>query len=138
MSAVYSLGAILSLPLVPWVTDHLGRRLSIVSGSVFMVIGAALQAASQDCMWSCSYEHTFGDLTERYSVAMFIVARLLLGFGIPFAIVAASSLIGGMFLFIRSAISMLTGPRIQSFRIQKKGLFLDHCLILATLSVSFT
>ncbi|KAF5370973.1 hypothetical protein D9757_009896 [Collybiopsis confluens] len=75
MSAIYSLGAILSLPLVPWVTDHLGRRLSIVTGSVFMVIGAALQAASQD-------------------FAMFVIARLLLGFGIPFAIVAASSLIG--------------------------------------------
>ncbi|KIK66534.1 hypothetical protein GYMLUDRAFT_38267 [Collybiopsis luxurians FD-317 M1] len=75
MSAVYSLGAIVALPLVPWITDHLGRRLAIVFGSVFMVIGAAIQTASQN-------------------FAMFVVARLILGFGIPFAIVAASSLIG--------------------------------------------
>lgn len=49
MSAIYSLGAIVVLPLVPWVSDHLGRRMAIVFGSVLMVIGAALQTASQNC-----------------------------------------------------------------------------------------
>jgi MFS family permease len=32
--------------------------------------------------------------TYRFVVAMFVIARIILGFGIPFAIVAASSLIG--------------------------------------------
>ncbi|KAK0190362.1 general substrate transporter [Armillaria mellea] len=75
MSAIYSLGAIAVLPFVPYVTDHLGRRWAIVFGSILMIIGAALQTASQN-------------------FAMFVCSRLILGFGIPFAIVAASSLIG--------------------------------------------
>ena len=33
-------------------------------------------------------------MTWRFAVAMFVIARFLLGFGIPFAIVAASSMIG--------------------------------------------
>ncbi|TFK32678.1 general substrate transporter [Crucibulum laeve] len=75
MSAIYSLGAICALPIVPYVTDGLGRRNAILLGSVLMVIGAVLQTAAQN-------------------FAMFIIARFILGLGIPFAIVAASSLIG--------------------------------------------
>jgi len=75
ISAMYSLGAIVVLPLVPLVTDRLGRRNAIALGSVLMIIGAAIQTASQN----------FG---------MFVASRLIIGLGIPFAIVAASSLIG--------------------------------------------
>ncbi|KAH7926788.1 general substrate transporter [Leucogyrophana mollusca] len=75
MSAMYSLGAIVAVPLVPYVTDTMGRRRAIVFGSVLMIIGAVLQAAAQN-------------------LAMFIIARFILGLGIVFAIVAASSLIG--------------------------------------------
>ncbi|ESK94080.1 hexose transporter [Moniliophthora roreri MCA 2997] len=75
MSAIYSLGAIIVLPVVPWVSDHLGRRWAIIVGSIIMMIGAAIQAAAQN-------------------FAMFVCGRLLLGCGIPFAIIAASSLIG--------------------------------------------
>ncbi|KAK7029379.1 hypothetical protein VNI00_014633 [Paramarasmius palmivorus] len=75
MSAIYSLGAIIVLPAVPWVSDHLGRRWAIILGSIIMMMGAAIQAAAQN-------------------FAMFVCGRLLLGCGIPFAIVAASSLIG--------------------------------------------
>ncbi|KAJ7018454.1 hexose transporter [Mycena alexandri] len=75
MTAAYSLGAICALPIVPYVNDHLGRRMAIIFGSLLMVIGAALQTASQN-------------------FAMFVVSRAILGLGIPFAIVAASSLIG--------------------------------------------
>lgn len=75
ISAMYSLGAIVVLPLVPPVTDHLGRRNAITLGSVLMIIGAAIQTASQN-------------------FAMFVISRLIIGLGIPFAIVAASSLIG--------------------------------------------
>ena len=49
MSAIYSLGAIVVLPVVPWVSDNWGRRWAIVLGSVLMVIGAAIQAAAQNC-----------------------------------------------------------------------------------------
>ncbi|KAJ7746715.1 general substrate transporter [Mycena olivaceomarginata] len=75
MLAVYSLGAIIGFPAVPYVNDVLGRRMSIIIGSALMIIGATLQAAAQN-------------------FAMFIISRLILGLGIPFAIVAVSSLIG--------------------------------------------
>ncbi|EKM59909.1 uncharacterized protein PHACADRAFT_250708 [Phanerochaete carnosa HHB-10118-sp] len=75
MSALYSLGSIASLPFVPFVSDRLGRRMAILLGSAIMIVGAVLQMAAQN-------------------FAMFVVARFLLGFGIPFAIVAASSMIG--------------------------------------------
>ncbi|KAL7271328.1 hypothetical protein RUND412_005921 [Rhizina undulata] len=75
MSASYSLGCILALPFVPAVNDRWGRRMSIVLGSLIMAVGAVLQGAA-------------------INFAMFVIARIILGFGIPFAIVAASSLIG--------------------------------------------
>ncbi|KAF9648582.1 general substrate transporter [Thelephora ganbajun] len=75
LSSAYSLGTIFSLPFVPFIADRLGRKMSIVFGSIIMVIGAILQTATQ-------------------SIAMFIISCMLLGMGIPFAIVAASSLIG--------------------------------------------
>ncbi|KAJ7595200.1 general substrate transporter [Mycena floridula] len=75
MTAAYPLGSILALPLVPYVNDEWGRKRAIFFGSILMIIGAVLQTVSQ----------TF---------AMFVVSRLILGIGIPFAIVAASALIG--------------------------------------------
>ncbi|KAF9553536.1 hexose transporter [Agrocybe pediades] len=75
MSAMYSAGAIVALPFVPLVTDGLGRRRAIFLGSVIMIIGAIIQTAAQN-------------------FAMFVIARFILGLGIPFAIVAASSLLG--------------------------------------------
>ncbi|KAL2016195.1 hypothetical protein VTK56DRAFT_4084 [Thermocarpiscus australiensis] len=75
IAAAYSLGAILSLPLIPIVNDKFGRRWSIFGGSVIMVIGALIQGFS-------------------VHVGMYIVARMILGFGIPTCIVSGSSLIG--------------------------------------------
>lgn len=75
IAAAYALGAILSLPLVPIVNDKFGRRWAILLGSVVQVIGAIIQ---------CFSVH----------VGMYIVARMILGFGIPTCIVAASSLLG--------------------------------------------
>ncbi|TFK23547.1 hexose transporter [Coprinopsis marcescibilis] len=75
MSAIYSLGAIVAVPFVPYVTDRFGRRFAILLGSIIMVLGAALQTAAQNFV-------------------MFVMSRFLLGIGIVFAIVAASSLIG--------------------------------------------
>ncbi|TCD64791.1 hypothetical protein EIP91_003628 [Steccherinum ochraceum] len=75
LSALYSLGSICSLPFVPITADRLGRKWAIVIGTLFMILGAGLQSGSN-------------------SFAMFIIARFFLGFGIPFCIVAASSMIG--------------------------------------------
>ncbi|KAK3935399.1 lactose permease [Diplogelasinospora grovesii] len=75
IAAAYSLGAILSLPLVPYINDRFGRRWSIFGGSVLMIIGALIQGFSQH-------------------VGMYVVARMILGFGIPTCIVSGSSLIG--------------------------------------------
>jgi MFS family permease len=46
--ACYNLGAISSIPLVAIVSDHLGRRKSIVLGSTIMIIGAVMQGLSQN------------------------------------------------------------------------------------------
>ena len=46
IAAAYSLGAILSLPLVPIVNDRWGRRGSIFAGSIVMIIGAIIQGLS--------------------------------------------------------------------------------------------
>lgn len=75
MTAAYSLGAILSLPFIPFIVERFGRRLTIVFGSFIMLLGVGLQ-------------------TGAVNYAMFTVARAVLGFGIPMAIVSASSLIG--------------------------------------------
>jgi len=75
MSSIYSLGAVCALPFIPLANDRFGRRYTIVFASCIMVLGALLQGFARN-------------------LAMFIMARWLLGLGIPFAIVAASSLIG--------------------------------------------
>ncbi|KAJ7468644.1 general substrate transporter [Mycena latifolia] len=75
MTAMYSLGAIFSLAIVPTVVDGRGRRASIILGCALMLVGAILQGASQN-------------------LTMFIAARFLLGFGAPFSVVGSASLIG--------------------------------------------
>ena len=75
IAAAYNLGAIVSLPLVPIVNDKLGRRWSIMIGSLIMCVGAIIQCFA-------------------VNVGMYIFARLVLGFGIPTCIVSGSSLIG--------------------------------------------
>lgn len=53
IAAAYSLGAILSLPLIPIVNDRFGRRWSIFGGSLIMVVGALIQGFSQHGIYSC-------------------------------------------------------------------------------------
>lgn len=47
--ACYNIGAISSIPLVSLVSDHLGRRKSIIVGSSIMIIGAVMQGLSRNC-----------------------------------------------------------------------------------------
>ncbi|KYG13808.1 hypothetical protein FVEG_14129 [Fusarium verticillioides 7600] len=75
IAAAYSLGAMLSLPLIGIINDKLGRRWSIFGGSAIMVMGSIIQGFS-------------------VNAGMYIAARILLGFGIPACIVSGSSLIG--------------------------------------------
>ena len=46
MSAMYSLGAIVAVPVVPSVVDKSGRRNSILLGSILMISGGILQGAA--------------------------------------------------------------------------------------------
>lgn len=49
LNSMYSLGTIVALPFVSWFADKFGRRMSILLGSVIMIIGAILQTATQNC-----------------------------------------------------------------------------------------
>jgi MFS family permease len=65
----------MAIPFVPTVSQYLGRRKTIVAASLLMMCGAGMQAGA-------------------VNTDMFIASRWVLGFGIPFAIVNASSLLG--------------------------------------------
>ncbi|KAK5112346.1 hypothetical protein LTR62_004309 [Meristemomyces frigidus] len=75
ISSSYQLGSILAVPSAPWLNQRFGRRWSVFVGSAIMVVGALLQGFAQN-------------------VAMYVIARMLLGAGILFAIISGSSLIG--------------------------------------------
>lgn len=75
ISSCYQLGSILAVPVAPWFNQRFGRRWAIMFGSGVMVFGAILQGFSQH-------------------VGMYIIARMLLGVGIVFAIISGSALIG--------------------------------------------
>ncbi|ORY63314.1 major myo-inositol transporter iolT [Pseudomassariella vexata] len=75
ISSSYQLGSIFAVPIAPWFNNRFGRRWSIMTGSIIMCIGAIIQGFSQH-------------------VAMYIIARIILGIGILFAIISGSSLIG--------------------------------------------
>ncbi len=72
---MYSLGALMAIPFIPTVSQYLGRRRTILLASVIMCAGAGLQAGARNS-------------------DMFLASRWVLGFGIPFAIVNASALLG--------------------------------------------
>ncbi|KAF1958368.1 hexose transporter-like protein [Byssothecium circinans] len=73
--ACYNLGALTSIPFVSIVSDHVGRRWSIIFGSTIMIIGSIMQGLSQN-------------------LAMFVFARIFLGHGIVYAIIAGAALLG--------------------------------------------
>ena len=43
MSACYQLGSVLAVPIAPWMNRTFGRRWSVMTGSLTMVVGALLQ-----------------------------------------------------------------------------------------------
>lgn len=75
LASALPLGAVIGLPLIPYVNDNFGRRWCVMTGSLIMIIGSIIQGFA-------------------VNAPMYIVARLIIGFGLPYAIVAGSSLIG--------------------------------------------
>ncbi|TLS20827.1 uncharacterized protein PpBr36_10681 [Pyricularia pennisetigena] len=75
MNASYNLGSILGVPLAPWFNHKFGRRWTILAGSIIMIVGALIQGFAQHA-------------------AMYIIARIILGIGIVFAIIAGAAMIG--------------------------------------------
>lgn len=73
-NSAMSLGSLVGLPLIPPMIDRLGRKFGVIFGSVIVIIGGALQAASIN----------FG---------MFVGARMMLGFGMVIATAAAPLLV---------------------------------------------
>jgi sugar porter (SP) family MFS transporter len=74
LTALYSIGSIASLPVAPFIADRYGRRAAIISGCIIMVIGAAIQGASQN-------------------LGMFEGGRFLMGFGNTLAQLSAPLLL---------------------------------------------
>ncbi|GES58879.1 related to hexose transporter protein [Aspergillus terreus] len=75
LTAILSLGAICATPFISMVGDRWGRRMGIILGSAIMAVGGILQGAS-------------------VHIAMFLVSRYLIGFGLVFANAYAPILIG--------------------------------------------
>ncbi|KAH9915058.1 general substrate transporter [Epithele typhae] len=74
LSAIQNIGCLAAYPFSPYMSDGLGRRISVIFGAVIMCVATVLQTASN-------------------SVGMFIGARFLIGFGLTFAAAAAPVLI---------------------------------------------
>jgi sugar porter (SP) family MFS transporter len=74
LGALYQIGSLFSIPLVPLFTDRLGRKTPIAVGCVIMIVGAVLQGA---CM----------------NLATFMGGRVLLGFGNSLAQIASPMLL---------------------------------------------
>ncbi|ERS95199.1 hexose transporter protein [Sporothrix schenckii 1099-18] len=66
ITASMSIGSMLAIPFVPYAADLLGRRTGVVIGCSIMIVGVAL-------------------ICIGFHVALFIVGRLILGFGIAIA-----------------------------------------------------
>ena len=68
-----SIGSMLAIPVVPYVADIFGRRAGVVLGCVIMLFGVAM-------------------VSIGYRVALFVVGRIILGFGLGIAQVSHTRL----------------------------------------------
>ena len=65
LNAIFSVGQVVGLPLVPYLADHIGRKWTILLGSSLIFLGVILQTVST-------------------SIGMFIAARFIIGLGIVY------------------------------------------------------
>lgn len=68
-----SIGSMLAIPVVPYVADYFGRRAGVVLGCVIMLGGVAM-------------------VSIGYRIALFVVGRIILGFGLGIAQVKSTGL----------------------------------------------
>ncbi|KAJ5198249.1 hexose transporter protein [Penicillium cinerascens] len=66
LAAAMSIGSMLSIPVVPYVADIYGRRAGVVIGCIIMLFGVSL-------------------VSIGYHIALFVVGRIILGFGLGIA-----------------------------------------------------
>ncbi|RQM04614.1 hypothetical protein DH86_00004081, partial [Scytalidium sp. 3C] len=66
LAAAMSVGSMLSIPVVPYVADILGRRFGVVLGCVIMILGVVM-------------------VSIGHHIALFAVGRCILGFGLGIA-----------------------------------------------------
>ncbi|KAJ3913875.1 hypothetical protein F5877DRAFT_92996 [Lentinula edodes] len=74
VNCAQNIGGLIGLPITPFASDNLGRRLTLIVGSIIMLGGVALQFSST-------------------TIQMFIAARVLIGFGLTFCLNAAPLLL---------------------------------------------
>ncbi|KAK3898272.1 sugar transporter [Staphylotrichum tortipilum] len=74
LGALYQIGSLVSIPLVPILADNVGRKIPIAIGCVIMIVGAVLQAA-------CT------------NLGTFMGGRALLGFGNSLAQISSPMLL---------------------------------------------
>ncbi|KAL6245286.1 hypothetical protein RBB50_008061 [Rhinocladiella similis] len=65
LNAIFSVGQVVGLPLVPFLADHIGRKWTILLGSSLIFLGVILQTVS-------------------INIGMFIAARFIIGLGIVY------------------------------------------------------
>ena len=63
LAASMAIGSMLSIPVVPYVADIMGRRAGVVLGCCIMLCGVAM-------------------VSIGYHIALFVVGRIILGFGL--------------------------------------------------------
>lgn len=66
LAASMSIGSMLAIPVVPYIADILGRRFGIITGCIIMLFGVAM-------------------VSIGYRIALFVVGRIILGFGLGIA-----------------------------------------------------
>ncbi|KAJ5110654.1 hexose transporter protein [Penicillium argentinense] len=66
LAAAMSIGSMLSIPVVPYVADIMGRRAGVVIGCCIMLVGVVM-------------------VSIGYKIALFVVGRIILGFGLGIA-----------------------------------------------------
>ncbi|KIK63084.1 hypothetical protein GYMLUDRAFT_163887 [Collybiopsis luxurians FD-317 M1] len=74
INCAQNIGGLIGLPITPYASDNMGRRLTLILGSVIMLGGVALQFSAT-------------------TIKMFIAARVLIGFGLSFSLNAAPLLL---------------------------------------------
>ena len=83
INSAYWIGSVFAFPFSPVIANRWGRKRTVVVTSMVLFIGAALQGAAQNCelIYYSTYNVQCRCRLTTMTVAMFCIARILLGFG---------------------------------------------------------